>query len=160
MNTFTSIDRNKPSQTDTKDPKHKKYAQTTHKNLINLGEDTRTPTINTPRQQHERQPTHTIGSPHPNRKIYSVGILESRSTKIILLSICMRTRVRTWRKREETTRQPQEWEREQKTNHLERTNGSRCDSSNESSVEEEESREERKPWRRDLTSMTWSPVIF
>ena len=100
MNTFTSIDRNKPSQTDTKDPKHKKYAQTTDRNLINLGEDTRTPTINTPRQQHERQPTHTIGSPHPNRKIYSVGILESRSTKIILLSICMRTRVRTWRKRE------------------------------------------------------------
>ena len=81
MNTFTSIDRNKPSQTDTKDPKHGKYAQTTDRNLINLGEDTRTPTINTPRQQYERQPTHTIGSPHPNRKIYSVGILESRSTK-------------------------------------------------------------------------------
>ena len=75
------MERNKPSQTDTKDPKHKKYAQTTHRNLINLGEDTRTPTINTPRQQYERQPTHTIGSPHPNRKIYSVGILESRSTK-------------------------------------------------------------------------------
>ena len=95
-----------------KTPEHKKYAQTTHKNLINLGEDTRTPTINTPRQQYERQPTHTIESPHPNRKIYSVGILESRSTKIVLLSICIRTRVRTWKKRERTARRPQEWKRE------------------------------------------------
>ena len=54
-NTFTS--EIKQSQADTK-PQKTKYAQTRHKNLINLGEDTRTPTINTPRQQYERQPTH------------------------------------------------------------------------------------------------------
>ena len=155
-NTFTS--EIKQSQADTK-PQKTKYAQTRHKNLINLGEDTRTPTINTPRQQYERQPTRRIESPRTTGR-FTPSEFSRADPPIILLSICIRTRVHTWWTRERTARRTREQEQEERTNHPRKNNGCKRKSSNESSVVEEENREERKPWRRNLTSMTWSPVIF
>ena len=58
--------------------------------------------------------------------------------------------------------QPGEHENKNKNGGLiaSKNNGSNAKSANESSVVEEEDRGRRKPWRRDLTSMTWSPVIL
>ena len=60
--------------------------------------------------------------------------------------------------REETARQP--LDKNKSENQLAKTKGISHESSNENLGGGGRNREERKPWRRDLTSMTWSPVIF
>ena len=94
------------------------------------------------------------------KKIYSVGILESRSTNVVLLSNMYKdTSPHLQKTREEIARRPLE-KIESKRPTTRKQTAPTMNPRMIASVMEEENQGKRKPWRGDLTLMTWSPVIL